>query len=61
MKRDEAATVTDVSSSPQTVSISELLSAGDMVLDWSSKEKKGVEEEEKDPGSEGRNEAQVGL
>jgi len=38
--------VTDVSSSPQTVSISELLSAGDMVLDWSSKEKKGVEEEE---------------
>lgn len=61
VKQDESATVTDVSSSPQTVSISELLSAGDMVLDWSSKEKEGVEEDEKDPGSEGRDEAQVGL
>lgn len=61
VKRDEAATVTDVSSSPQTVSISELLSAGDMVLDWSGKENEGVEDDEKDPGSEGRDEAQVGL
>ena len=61
VKQDEAATVTHVSSPPQTVSISELLSAGDVVLDWSSKEKEEEEEEEERSGTEGRDEVKVGL
>ena len=63
VRPDEADIVSDVSSPPETVSISELLSGGQLVPDWGGEEEEEEKEEEggKQAGDESGDEVEVSL